>query len=308
METSKRTRQAEPAVAGAVPVRRSVSWPAVFAGVVLAFVLMAILNMLAFGIGINSIDLTGDSAPFEGIGAGLGWSMIIINLIVYAFGGYVAGRLAGPYRHGRGFMHGLLTWAVMILASAWLLTSALGTVLGSVGSVLGSGLNLAAQGIGAMAPAVSQGLEDATGQLDVSGANIQEQLRNLLLEGTDAVETNPALADIQVQQLVQDAFSGDDELFSPDNRAAVVELLTDETDLTAAEAEEVVSSWEENYAVAQQRVEELQAELTRAAEQAQAALTRTMLWGALALVLLGAVAGWAGGMGASARRGYTPAA
>ena len=73
MDTPKRSVTTEVAP-GTVPAWRTVSWPAVFAGVVLAFMLMAILNMLALGIGIQSIDLTGDPTPFSGVGAGLGWA------------------------------------------------------------------------------------------------------------------------------------------------------------------------------------------------------------------------------------------
>lgn len=301
METPNRTVTTA-AAAPAVPAWRTVSWPAVFAGVVLAFMVMAILNMLAFGIGINSIDLTGDSEPFRGLGAGLGWSMVVINVIAYAVGGYVAGRLAGPYRHGRGFLHGLLSWAVLVLVSAWLLTSAAGTVLGGIGNILSAGGNLLAQGVGALAPAVSQGVEDATADVDVSGEEIRAQLSDLLMVGTDGPTTNPALAEIQVQQLVRDAFSGDEELFSPENREAVSDLLVEETDLTPAEAEEVVSGWEDNYAAAQQRLEQMQAELTATAEDAQAAIASSMLWGAIALIVIALVSGWAGGMGANARR------
>ena len=82
----------------------------------------------------------------------------------------------------------------------------------------------------------------------------------------------------------------------------MIELLTEETELTAAEAEEVVSNWERELRSGSERLEQPQAELTAAAEQAQAALTSAMLWGAVALIVLGAVAGWAGNMGANARR------
>jgi len=302
MNSPSRTAVAVKETTTVVPAWRTVSWPAVFAGALLAMMVMAILNLLATGIGISNIDLRGDPEPFRGIGSGLSWAMVIINLLAFAVGGYVAGRVSGPYRHGRGFLHGLLTWGVLVLVGAWLLTSAAGMLLGGIGNVLGSGLNMVGQGMGALAPAISENIEQATADLDLSAENIRGQLSDLLLEGTTEAGDSEALAGIQVQQLVQDAFSGDVELFSPDNREAVIELLTEETELTAAEAEEVVSNWEENYAAAQERLEQLQAELTAAAEQAQAALTSAMLWGAVALIVLGAVAGWAGNMGANARR------
>src|SRR5690606_7364519 len=122
----------------------------------------AILHLLATGIGINSIDLTGDPTPFEGLGAGMGWAMVVINLIGIGTGGYIAGRLAGRHRAGSGFVHGVLSWAVVVLASLWLLTSAAGTILGGIGSIISGGVNLAAGGLSAAAPAVTAGVENAT--------------------------------------------------------------------------------------------------------------------------------------------------
>src|SRR5690625_8022628 len=114
--------------------------------------------------------------------------MIIIVLLAFAAGGYVAGRVSGSYRYGRGFLHGLLTWGVLVLVGAWLLTSAAGMLLGGIGNVLGSGLNMVGQGMGALAPAISENIEQATADLDLSAENIRGQLSDLLLEGTRSEE------------------------------------------------------------------------------------------------------------------------
>lgn len=282
------------------PAESRVSWAAVFAGVVLAVMVMAILNMLAAGIGISSIDVRAPGASAEGLGTGLGWAMVVINLIAFGVGGYLAGRLAGPGRRRFGFVHGLLTWAVLVLGSFLLLASAAGAALGSIGGVISTGVTAAAQGAGALAPALSDSVDNATTGLTDTAGDIRGQLGDLLRESAGMESTDTTLEGIRTDELVRNIFSGDGELFSAENRSDMVDLLVNETDLSRMEAEEVVSTWEDRYVEAQAKLEELQAELTRAAEEAQAALTALMLWGAVALLVLGAVTGWAGSSGAGA--------
>src|SRR5690625_1110198 len=300
MNNTERSASAEVLVTPDAAVSR-VSWAAVFAGVVLAVMVMGILNMLALGIGISSIDIRGTGDSAEGVGTGLGWAMVIINLVAYAVGGYTAGRLAGPGRSGLGFVHGLLSWAVLVLGSMLLLASAAGAVLGSIGSVLSTGIEAAAQGAGALAPAVSESVDNATSGLGDATTSVREQLSDLLRESADTDDADSGLAAIRPDELVRDVFSDDDELFSEQNRSDIEELLVEETDLSRAEAQEVVSSWEDRYREAQEKLDEAQAELERTAEEAKAAISRTMLWGAIALLVMGAIAGWAGSSGAGAR-------
>lgn len=285
--------------------RTGVSWSAVLAGAVVAISVMVVLNLLAVGIGISSIDLTGDPDPLAGVAGGLGWSMIIINLLALAAGGYVSGRFASIRWHGNGWMQGLLTWALLMLIGLWMLGTAAGTIVGSVGNIVGGGLNLAAQGVGAMAPALTQGVDNATEDLDLTGTDIRAQVSDLLRatadEGTVTDPVNPVLADVRVNDLVQSIFTPGEDPFTGTNREDLVSLLEDETDLTDAEVQEVVDSWEQSWTAAQARVEEARTQLTQAAEDAQAAVTRAMLWGAVAMIVTALLAGWMATIGVSRR-------
>ncbi len=291
------------------PVHPGISWGAVFAGVAITFTVMVVLNLLAMGIGLGSIEVTGeDTTPVQTVATGFGVTMVIINLIALAAGGYIAGRYAGPRGASSGFMQGLLTWAVALVLSLWLMGTAAGTLLGSVGNIVGGGLSLAGQGLGAVAPGLTEGVDNATADIDLSTENIQGQLGDLL-RGTagedadvaDPEATNPVLMDVRVNEVVRSIFAADEDPFTGENRENLISLMTDETDLTEAEAEEIVTSWEQDWQEAQERLDEAQVQLEQAAEEAQDTLTWVMLLGAFALLVFAAVAGWMGTIGSRYR-------
>jgi hypothetical protein len=69
-----------------------VAWGAIFAGAAAALVAQLILNMLGLGIGLSTIDPTGDGSPSASsfsLGAGLWW---VISGILGTVGNFVCGR------------------------------------------------------------------------------------------------------------------------------------------------------------------------------------------------------------------------
>ena len=62
------------------------------------------------------------------MGAAVWWT--VSGIIAAGIGGYAAGRLSGQPKPASAGWHGLIAWAVATLLVAWLLTSAVGNVLG----------------------------------------------------------------------------------------------------------------------------------------------------------------------------------
>jgi hypothetical protein len=108
-----------------------VSWGAVLAGVVTALVTQLLLNMLGIGIGASTLDPgTADnpaSSTFS-IGAGLWWT--ISGIIAAFIGGYGASRLSGRPKESTGGWRGLTAWAATTLVIVYLLSSAVGSLVG----------------------------------------------------------------------------------------------------------------------------------------------------------------------------------
>lgn len=117
----------------------AVSWGAIMAGAAAAAALSLILLLLGSGLGLSA------ASPWARSGTGttaFGVSTILwvtlTQLLASGMGGYLAGRLRTRWLlvHGdevyfRDTAHGFLAWAVASLATAALLTSAIGSIVGN---------------------------------------------------------------------------------------------------------------------------------------------------------------------------------
>lgn len=134
-------------MAESIRVRETVgriSWSAILAGVVVAFLLNAVLNLIGVGVGLGTVDPASGETPGPmtiGIGAGVWWT--ISGLLALFAGGWVAAHLAGPLREGEGAWHGLITWATMGVLSLFALSTALGPTFGGALGALGSAASTA---------------------------------------------------------------------------------------------------------------------------------------------------------------------
>jgi hypothetical protein len=153
-----------------------VSWGAILAGAVGASALSLILLLLGSGLGLSSVSpwsSQGASATTFGVATIL-W-ISFTQIAASGMGGYLAGRLrtkwAGLHTdevYFRDTAHGFMAWAVATLATAALLGSAIGSVLGAgvqAGASIASGGATAvgtAGAAGAVGAAQSNGGESST--------------------------------------------------------------------------------------------------------------------------------------------------
>ena len=155
------TPAAEPPVAetGLRAATNRISWGAVFAGTVLAIVLQLALSLLGLGIGLGTIDPLTEQSPMAGIGTGAAIWWIVTMLGSLFLGATVAGRLAGMPRPKGGLLHGLLTWSVVTLLTFYLLTTAVGRIIGGVTGVASRALSGMGSGLAAVAPQAGQAIQ-----------------------------------------------------------------------------------------------------------------------------------------------------
>ena len=161
----------EPALSGAAPLEtttllgagggahthRRISWAAIFGGVILVVVVQLLLSMLGAGIGLSTVNVNAGSTPDAssfGIGAGLWW--LISSIIALFLGGYVAAWLAGIEIRFDGLLHSLVTWGIATLLTIYLLSSAVGGIIGGGFSALGSVTSAAGSGISSAAKPLAQ--------------------------------------------------------------------------------------------------------------------------------------------------------
>jgi hypothetical protein len=142
------------------PSLKRISWSAIFAGVTVAVAVQLLLSLLGAGIGLGLIDPMSGGTPGAGslgLGTGLWW--LASNLLALVAGGYTAAWLAGNTLRFDGMLHGIVTWGVTLLLTFYLLTTALGGVIGGafnmIGGVTSGAASAAGEGLKAAAPQVA---------------------------------------------------------------------------------------------------------------------------------------------------------
>ncbi len=157
MSTSYDAAFTRPETAIAVPLRARLSWPAIFSGVVIAIAIQLVLALLGAGIGlslVNPIQGTTPSAGGFGIGAGIYW--ILSTIVALGGGSYAAARVAGVHDRFDGIVHGLTIWGVTLILTLYLVTSAVGGIIGGAFRTVGAVAGAAGQGVGATAPTIAK--------------------------------------------------------------------------------------------------------------------------------------------------------
>lgn len=147
------------------------SWGAILAGAFGAAALSFVLIILGFGLGLSSVSpWSGSGASAQTIGVSTIVWLAFTQIAASAIGGFLAGRLrvkwAGVHTdevYFRDTAHGFLAWAVASLATAALLTSAIGGVLSGGAKVAGAaGTAVATAGVTAGAAMQGNGTNGAS--------------------------------------------------------------------------------------------------------------------------------------------------
>lgn len=272
-------------------IHRRISWQAIFAGVIVAVSVQILLSLLGAGVGLGMVHTTASATPDAGsfgIGAGLWW--LVSNLIALAAGGYVSAWLAGISLRFDGMLHGLVTWGISMLLTIYLLSSAVGGVLGGAMSVTGSTLSAAGDSVKAAAPHVAQ----AAG---LSPDVVQQQVQSYLQP------TNPDPATMNAQD-AQKAIGTDLTTYAeggadaPAAKARIIAIMAAQMHVTPAEATKKFDDTQAK--LTQAKDQAIQKAKTAADASAGAASTGSFL--AFGTLLLGALAAAFGGSAAVQRR------
>ncbi len=169
-------------MAGGAHIHRRISWAAIIGGVILVVTTQLLLSLLGVGIGLDTVNTNAGTTPGAGslgLGAGAWW--IITSIIALAFGGYAAAWMAGIELRWDGVLHGLITWGIATLLTVWLLSSAIGGVIGGGASAIGGLASAAGSGVKDAAQPIAQ----ATGVTP----DVLQQQAQAYLKPTD---TDPA--------------------------------------------------------------------------------------------------------------------
>ena len=107
------------------------SWASIIAGVILSMIVYLIMSVLGTAIGASLLSPMSKPDPLHGFGFGSGVWVIVTTVLAVFVGSYYAGRCAPVL----GWLHGLLSWAVMTLLIVYGMTSLITGAVSTAGSV-----------------------------------------------------------------------------------------------------------------------------------------------------------------------------
>jgi hypothetical protein len=273
----------------------AVSWGAIVAGAAAAASLSLILLILGVGLGLSSVSpwaRGGVSAATFGIST-IVW-LTLTQLLASAMGGYLAGRLrtrwAGVHRdevYFRDTAHGFLAWAIASLATAALLTSAIGSIVGggvqASASMLGGVASTAGSSLaGAGASAANHASANDAGPLgyfvdslfrrDAAAASTPGEAAGAA-STADATERVSSKDTAEVSRIFMNVSRS--EPLPPEDVRYVGQIVAQRTGLSQADAEKRVATV---YAKAQAKVNNAELAARDAADQARKASAYSALW------------------------------
>jgi hypothetical protein len=269
-------------------VVKRVSWPAIFSGVVLVLAVEVLLNMLGAGVGLSLVNPgsagTPDTRGF-GIGAGIWW--FVSSIIALLFGCYVAARLAGVGTRFDGMLHGLVIWGLALLITVYLLSTAVGSVIGGAFTLVGDTVSAAGKGLASAAPQVAQ----AAG---VTPDMVQRQAEAFLQPtNPDPATMSPQDAQKEIVRLVPDLTAGGTRADQAKDR--IITIMAAQLKISKEEATQRFNDAQAKFG--ETRDNAIQA-ARHVADRSATAASRASLW-AFGALLIGAIAAGVGGALAS---------
>lgn len=267
-----------------------VSWGAVFAGAFVAVATWILLYAFGLAIGLSAIDPQDlGSARVAGIGTGI-WS-IIAPLIALFVGGYVAAHFAGRVLRRDGILHGVVVWALTAIGGLLVLGLVLSNIVGAIFGVGTQAIQAAGQQAQQQAQQ-GQEQQQGGGTLESLGLDYNDLLgpvnQRLREQGL------PAITASQLQSAMRDSVQG--MLRSGEfDRQQLVTSISENTQMSRSEAEQVATIVEQRFDEAKQNVQQ---GALGAAEK-----TGKAFWGVSLALLLGLISAILGAaVGAGGRR------
>ena len=274
---------------GKTPTR--LSWGSIFAGVVIAVAVQLVLGILGTGIGLTMVDPVEGTTPGAagfGIGAGIYW--LITTVVALGAGGYAAARVAGVHERFDALVHGLVVWGVTLILTLYLLTSAVGGIIGGAFRTVGAVAGAAGSSVGAAAPKVA------------SLANVDEgDVRQEASAYLSDAPSDPALMTTEqaqkeiAKELPALARGGED---GRQAESRIVDIIAAQRKISRPEAQAQVDRAQQQFAEAKQKTIATAKSATDAAAGAAAGTSFVLV---LAL-LIGAAAAGFGATAATRRR------
>lgn len=278
---------------------KQVSWGAIFAGLVVSMVTMLLFTLLGMGIGLGIVNPASEENPMGGIGIGAAIWLGITALISLFFGGWTTAKLAGSVRGMNGVLHSIVMWGLVTIVSFFLMTSALGALIGGAASIVGKSLSVVSSGVAAVAPEAKEAIQKELSQRGISVDSIMNEAKQLLGKGgaAGAGAGGQAGAEGELRQSLQRMFESGQTTVRPEDRENLVNSLAARANMSRPEAERTVDKWIQQYQQVAQGAQQAKQQALQTTEQAMNTLSKVGIWLFVLMILeagAAALGGWIG--------------
>ena len=277
------------------------SWGSVFAGVVIAVAVQLVLGILDAGIGLTMVDPVEGTTPGAagfGIGAGLYW--LITTIVALGAGGYAAARVAGVHERFDALVHGLVVWGVTLILTLYLLTSAVGGIIGGAFRTVGAVAGTAGSAVGAaasVAPVAASAAGVDAGDVKDAARDVRSEAAAYLSDApNDPAQMTPEQAQAEIAKQLPALARGGAEGQQAESR--IVDVVAAQRKISRPEAQAQVTRAKAQFV---QTKNEAVATAKSATDKAAGAAAGTSFILVLAL-LVGAAAAGFGATAATRRR------
>ncbi|MFD0795413.1 TIGR04086 family membrane protein [Mucilaginibacter litoreus] len=154
-----------------------ISWAAVFAGLIVAIFVQLALTLLGLAIGMSTINAVGHDTPGEGLAIGSGIWYVASMIISLFAGGWVSGRLAKDKHTSESMIHGILVAGLLFILTFYLISNAVGSLIGGAGEILGGAVSAAAPSLKqAVEQRYQPGTNDGQAQMASDSAKVSDEI------------------------------------------------------------------------------------------------------------------------------------
>lgn len=291
---------------------KPISWNAIFAGVVLSLALEALMNLLGLGLGFTAFEFDGDTIANIGLSSTI-W-LIVSGTLDMLIRGWVAGRLASCNHNMEGALHGLIAWGLATLLTFMLMATSAGSLISGTTNIIGHGLSAVGKGTTAIGKGAMQIAPQAADMVNNMSPNMMPELKqfkervaqvinnaptNNQQSDTATSAQSPQAIKENLQQAVMTILTGDNENDKATARQNVVNILTQNSNMSQQQAEQTLNDWQQQYDSLKAQI----AQKTEQAKQKAAAATEkaSKILGTIAITtffafLLSAISGTLGGL------------
>ncbi len=245
-----------------------ISWNSILAGVLAAFIIGLIFNLLGAGIGLIIFSPIANSLPSIGIGTFI-W-ITLTGIVSLYIGGWIATYFSKLMTQISGIIHGLLVSGISILISLVIMTTTVSFVvsgsLNALGNIISVSKSMVSEGNSVFQKGVqeiSRLSPELTDQVKKSMPDLQTVIDKIKKEATDLLpkesdfsaennEVSPEKIKSQLAKLIQSYFSSNDEE-RDQTQQELIDTLAQATHKTPEQIREKIAEWQNTYENAKEK-------------------------------------------------------